>query len=189
MASRDAPGEGRLLSQPVDPEVVLAEAVKRVEEAFKERGIQFKREDGKGFVDFIVSVDDLVRAAEALKTVGFDHVVSITTVDYLKEKKFRVVYHVSSYLDAALKGAIVGLGVELPRVEKPSLPSLSQIWISAEFQEREVYEFFGIEFEGHPDLRPLLLTPPVAEKRPLRKDFVVREENIYEGVPKEWSKA
>ncbi|BAN90365.1 NuoC-like protein [Aeropyrum camini SY1 = JCM 12091] len=189
MASGDVAEEGRLASQPRDAESTLAKAVEMAEKALREIGVEFRRDEGKGFVDFIVSVDDLVKAAEALKAAGFDHVVSVTAVDYPKERKFRVVYHVSSYLDPHLKGAIVGLGVEIPRVEKPSMPSLSQVWVSAEFQEREVYEFFGIEFEGHTDLRPLLLTPPVAEKRPLRKDFVVREESIYEGVPKEWSKA
>ena len=51
--------------------------------------------------------------------------------------------------------------------------------MSAEFQEREMYEFFGVNFEGHPDLRPLLLTPDVAAQRPLRKDFKVVEEDDY----------
>ena len=71
----------------------------------------------------------------------------------------------------------MGIGTEIPR-DNPKMPTLVYVWRSVEFQEREVFEFFGIEFEGHPDLRPLLLSPPVAEKRPLRKDFIVKEEPI-----------
>lgn len=166
----------------------LMAAVSRARKALEEAGVDYTLEEGKGFVELVVPVEGLVKAAEAMRQAGFDHVVSLTVVDYLKEKRFRVSYHVTSYLDEEIEGAIVGLAVDLPRGERPVLPSLTGVWLSAEFQEREAYEFFGLEFEGHPDLKPLLLTPPVAEKRPLRKDFVVREENIYEGVPKEWSK-
>ncbi len=147
-------------------------------------GIKYAVEEGKGFVDFILEgPEDLRKAAEKLKAEGFDHVVSLTAVDYPKKGVIRLVYHVSSYLNPEIAGAIIGLGLEVERRERPKAPSLSDIWVSAEFMEREVYEFFGIEFEGHPDLRPLLLVPSLAEKHPLRKDFVVKEEGIYEGVP------
>ena len=161
----------------------LEAAKSRAEEALRSRGISFTVEEGKNFIEFIVSLEQLVEAAKALREAGFTTVVSVTATDYIKRGKFKVVYHVTSMIDEEMKGAIVGVGVYLPRTEKPRMPSLTSIWTSAEFQEREVFEFFGIEFEGHPDLRPLLLIPPVAEKRPLRKDFVVREESIYEGVP------
>ena len=161
----------------------LEAAKSRAEEALRSRGISFTVEEGKNFIEFIVSLEQLVEAAKALREAGFTTVVSVTATDYIKRGKFKVVYHVTSMIDEEMKGAIVGVGVYLPRTEKPRMPSLTSIWTSAEFQEREVFEFFGIEFEGHPDLRPLLLIPPVAEKRPLRKDFVVREESIYEVVP------
>ena len=136
-------------------------------------------EEAKGFVTVYVSPDKLRDAASALKQMGFDHVKSVTVVDRVKEKVFHVGYHVSSYSDEELAKVIVELAVRVPRVDEPVVPSLSGIWPSAEFQEREVYEFFGIVFEGHPDLRPILLAPDVAEKRPLRKEFVVKEEGIY----------
>jgi len=110
-------------------------------------------------------------------------VVSVTAVDYPRLGRLKVVYHVSSYTVEDYMGVEVGLGAYVERGDRPVIPSLTPIWPSAEFQEREVFEFFGIEFEGHPDLKPLLLIPPLAEKRPLRKDYVVREESIYEGVP------
>ncbi len=163
-------------------EEVLKAARSRAEEALRAVGVSFSIEEGKGFVDLVVDVDSVVRAAEALKAAGFDHVVSVTAVDYPKRKQIKVAYHVTSYLDPEIAGGIVGLAVYLPRAS-PEMPSLTSVWVSAEFMEREVYEFFGVHFRGHPDLRPLLLVPELAEKHPLRKDFVVREESIYEGVP------
>ena len=164
-------------------EEVLAKARGRAEEALRAAGVSFSVEEGKGFVDLVVGVDDVVRAAEVLKAAGFTNVVSVTAVDYPKAKKIKVAYHATSMLDEEIMGAIVGLAVYLPRADSPSMPSLTQVWPSAEFMEREVYEFFGVVFEGHPNLKPLLLIPQLAEKRPLRKDFIVREESIYEGVP------
>ncbi len=136
-------------------------------------------EEAKGFVTFYVRPERLRDAASALKEMGFDHVKSVTVVDRAKEGVFHLGYHVSSYSNEELAGIVVELATRLPREEEPVAPSLSGIWTSAEFQEREVYEFFGIVFEGHPDLRPILLAPDMAEKRPLRKEFVVKEEGIY----------
>jgi len=158
-----------------------AEDVKTLVERILEgmiRGVEIR----KGYVEVVVDLENVVEAARRLKEAGFDHVKSVTAVDYPKESKIRVTYHVSSYLNEELARVIVGLSVDLPR-DNPVMESLTGIWRSAEFQEREVYEFFGVTFRGHPDLRPLLLIPELAEKRVLRKDFVVREESIYEGVP------
>jgi NADH-quinone oxidoreductase subunit C len=136
----------------------------------------------KGYVEVLVDADSVVSVANKLKELGFDHVKSVTATDYPKESKIRVTYHVSSYLREDLARPILGLSVDLPR-DNPVMESLAGVWRSSEFQEREVYEFFGVTFRGHPDLRPLLLIPELAERRVLRKDFVVKEESIYEGVP------
>jgi len=161
----------------------LGRARGRAEEALRSVGVDYSVEEGANFVEFIVDVDRLKEAALALKNAGFATVVSVTATDYPKRNSIKVVYHATSMVDVEIAGAIVGVGVYLPRSEKPRMPSLVSIWPSAEFMEREVYEFFGVEFEGHPDLKPLLLIPHLAEKKPLRKDFTVKEENIYEGVP------
>ncbi len=136
-------------------------------------------EEHKGFVTVYVDPENLVKAASLLKSMGFDHVKSVTVVDRIKEKVFHVGYHVSSFSDPELAKVVVELATIISREDDAKVPSLTGVWTSAEFQEREAYEFFGIIFEGHPDLRPILLAPDVAEKRPLRKDFVVKEEGIY----------
>lgn len=135
-------------------------------------------EEGKGVVHIFVPVDKVVEAAKKLKEMGFDHVKDVTAIDYPKENTIKIIYHVSSYGDLELSKHIVGLGYSVPR-DTVKVPSLYYVWTSADFQEREVYEGFGILFEGHPDMRPLLLSPPVAEQRPLRKDFVVKEDSIF----------
>ncbi|MCX8195981.1 MAG: NADH-quinone oxidoreductase subunit C [Acidilobaceae archaeon] len=168
-------------------QVVEALSLQALAEVIKERLGTLAKEVriAKGHVEIVTEGGRLTEAARALKEMGFDHVKSVTAVDYPKEGKIRVTYHVSSYLKEDLSKYIVGLSVDVPR-DNPIVETLVPLWNSAEFFEREVFEFFGVHFKGHPDLRPLLLIPELAEKRVLRKDFVVREEGIYEGVPHEY---
>ena len=65
-------------------------------------GIEFKVEEGKGFIEFMVDKDKLVEAASRLKEAGFDHVKSLTVTDYKDRGVFKVVYHASSYLNEDL---------------------------------------------------------------------------------------
>ena len=133
---------------------------------------------GKDVVHVEVDIKDVVEAAKRLKKAGFDHVKDVTAIDYKKDGYILIVYHASSYSNKDLSKHIVGLAYRIPR-DQERVPTLYYVWTSADFYEREVYEGFGIVFEGHPDLRPLLLAPPVAEQKPLRKDFVVREAPIF----------
>lgn len=132
----------------------------------------------KGYLELQVDPGRLVDAARRLKEAGFDHVKSVTAVDYPAKKQIKVIYHVSSMLDEELARYVVGLATSVDR-DDPVVPSLVGVWLSAEFHEREVYEYFGVRFDGHPDLRPLLLTPDLAAQKILRKDFKVAEEDDY----------
>ncbi|MEB3788134.1 MAG: NADH-quinone oxidoreductase subunit C [Desulfurococcales archaeon] len=145
-------------------------------------GLVKKIEAGKGFIEAEVDLENLEEAARRLKEAGLDHVKSLTVTDYKDRGVFRVVYHASSYLNEELAGYIIGLAVEVPR-NNPEVPTLTYVWRSVEFQEREVYEMFGINFKNHPDLRLLLLTPQIAELKPLTKDFVVKEEPVIRAKP------
>ncbi|MCE4613311.1 MAG: NADH-quinone oxidoreductase subunit C [Desulfurococcales archaeon] len=140
-------------------------------------GINYSISREKGYVEVSVPLESLREAALRLKNAGFDHVKSLTIVDYIKKGEFKAMYIVSSYLSEELSGGLIALSTTVKR-DKAKLPSLSDVWISLLFQEREVYEMFGIEFEGHPDLRLLLLAPHIAELKPLRKEFIVKEEPI-----------
>ncbi|MEB3765715.1 MAG: NADH-quinone oxidoreductase subunit C [Desulfurococcales archaeon] len=127
------------------------------------------------YIEVEVDKENIEEVAKRMKEFGFDHVKDLTVVDYMKEGFFRIIYNLGSYDNFELSYYIVGIAYNIPR-DKPVTKTLYYTYTSADFQEREAYEAFGIIFEGHPDLRPVLLSPPVAELKPLRKDFVVKED-------------
>lgn len=126
--------------------------------------------------------DALVAAPEHLLAVAkylrdemdYDYLSNVTGVDYLgRDARFEVVYHLFSM--KAWGGPIV-LKARPADVENPVLPSLVDVWLSADFQEREVYDLYGITFEGHPNLKRILMWEGFAG-HPMRKDF---KEAYYE---------
>ncbi len=141
---------------------------------------QVREDEKSGIIDVSVTdADVLKKVALALSEMGFDHCVSVTCVDY--KTKMSVIWHVSSYSKDEYKGHVVQLRIDIdtghltpdPRYRAPMIdvPSLVYVWKSAEFLERETHEMFGINFIGHPDLRPILLSEDFYGKWPLRKDF------------------
>jgi NADH-quinone oxidoreductase subunit C len=68
------------------------------------------------------------------------------------------------------------------RIDQVTLPSLTLVWRSAEFQEREIFDLYGIIFEGHPDLRRILMWDEF-EDHPMRKDYVEPNDYEYEPTP------
>jgi NADH-quinone oxidoreductase subunit C len=114
----------------------------------------------------------LVKVMEFLKCdarLSFDVLLDVTAVDYLgRDPRFEVVYHLLSLRRnrrLRIKVAVAD--------GKPSLDSISGLWSSANWLEREVWDMFGIEFAGHPDLRRILLYPEF-QGHPLRKDYPIR---------------
>ena len=68
------------------------------------------------------------------------------------------------------------------RADGVALPSLTPVWRSCEFQEREIFDLYGIVFEGHPDLRRILMWPEFSD-HPMRKDYVEPDDYEYEPTP------
>ncbi|MFY8004283.1 MAG: NADH-quinone oxidoreductase subunit C, partial [Chitinophagaceae bacterium] len=93
----------------------------------------------------------------------FDYLFCITAVDW--KTHFTVVYHLSSVIHRHT----VVVKVNTPR-DAAEVPTVSNIWPTAEFHEREAYDLMGIVFTGHPDLRRLFLTDDW-KGFPLRKDY------------------
>ena len=96
----------------------------------------------------------------------FDMLTDLTAVDYLGEKdRFEMVYHLYSVpLNHRLR-----IKARLPESE-PVIATLTGLWASADWMEREVFDLYGIRFEGHPDLRRILLYDEFVG-HPLRKDY------------------
>jgi NADH-quinone oxidoreductase subunit C len=110
---------------------------------------------------------------EALRARGFKHLMSVHGVDYYPEEpRLGVQYEL---LDReALDRLTVKLRVPL---DAPTVPSVTPRWPTADFQEREVHDMFGVVFEGHPDLRRILM-PEDYEGFPQRRDFPIGGEPV-----------
>ncbi|HUK67057.1 MAG TPA: NADH-quinone oxidoreductase subunit C [Anaeromyxobacteraceae bacterium] len=124
-----------------------------------------------------VAKERLVEVARFLKStpgLELDHCNDITGLDWPKRKVIEVVYHLFSYRH---RHGIV-LKVELDR-DEPAVASVEGVWKAANWLERECYDMFGVVFEGHPDLRRVLL-PDDWKGHPLRKDYA--EAGGYHGI-------
>ncbi len=126
-----------------------------------------------GYSGWIVEKDHLRAVATFLRDeLGYDLLSSVTGVDYLPEGKMEVVYQVYK----TTGGPGVFFKVQVPRVDPIEVPSVIDIWPGADFQEREIWDLYGIRFSGHPDLRRIL-TWEGFEGHPMRKDW---QEAYYE---------
>ncbi len=88
-----------------------------------------------------------------------------------------VVYHL--YSVALKQGPVILRMRTVNRTDQVELPSLTSVWRSAEFQEREIFDLYGIVFKGHPDLRRLLMWPEFKD-HPMRRDYVEPDDFEYE---------
>ena len=141
--------------------------------------VTFVKEDRVGIKTGRENIHDV---AEFIRdALNYDHVESVSGVDYPQDKEIEVVYHIGSYSDSSLARQILVLSTRAQREENPipgndatKLTTLRDIFYSVEFHEREVFEMFGVYFEGHPDNRRLLLPEDWADLPPLRKDFAIK---------------
>lgn len=114
---------------------------------------------------FTVPVEKFHALAARLRAEGFDFLRSLTGMDW-GEEGFGAVYH----LEATATGENVVLRTLTPSREKCGLPSVCDLWKAAELNEREVFDYFGIGFLNHPDMRRLFLRDDWVG-HPLRKDY------------------
>ena len=123
-------------------------------------------DERKGYSGYIVKPGKLLDFTGFLRdTLGYDYLSSVTGVDYYPEDKLEVVYH--AYKSTG--GSAFIFKTQIPR-EAAVVPSLVPLYQGAEFQEREIWDLYGIRFEGHPDLRRILMWEGFAG-HPLRKDW------------------
>ncbi|MGB4771358.1 MAG: NADH-quinone oxidoreductase subunit C [Chitinophagaceae bacterium] len=124
-------------------------------------------EEGGEWINLFVEPADFRALMERLRRdeqLGFDYLFCLTCVDF--KTHLTMVYHLSS---TRYRYNIV-VKSKLDR-EQPEIETVCDIWRTAEFHEREVYELFGVNFLNHPDLRLLILPEGWEGKNPMRKDF------------------
>jgi len=152
--------------------IVAAEAPTETEisetiESVSTNGLEFT-EEGSQFLNITVQAELLHKLMSHLKSnseTHFDYLFCLTGVDWGEE--LGVVYH----LESTTHRHTIVVKVQTKDRENPTFDSVCDIWATADFHEREVFDFFGIKFNNHPNLKRLFLTEDW-DGFPLRKDYV-----------------
>ncbi len=132
--------------------------------------------------------DTVLSILSFLKNHGYNHLGLISCVDWIEEKAFELVYILSAYMQEDEKYTDkekinIIVKTKISR-EKSEFLSIIPIFENAEPYEREIHELYGIRFEGHPRLTPLLLERKY-EIPPFRKDFDTRKyvKDVFDNIP------
>lgn len=151
-------------------------------EEIKERfGSSLLSLEEKDYLTLVINREKFLDLVRFLRERGFNHLIDLCGVDYLnykpekKQERFEVVYHFFNMKDKVL----VRVKVPIPEGDCWQY-SITPLWKTADWFERECYDMFGIKFKGHPDLRRILM-PDDWEGYPLRKDYP-----IYLEEEREW---
>jgi len=132
--------------------------------------------------------DSVLSILSFLKNKGYNHLALISSVDWLEEKEFELVYVLSAYMQednryTDKEKTNIILKTRISR-ENPEFITVISIFKNAEPYEREIHEFYGIDFKGHPRLTPLFLERKY-KLPPFRKDFDTREyvKEVFDKIP------
>jgi NAD(P)H-quinone oxidoreductase subunit J len=126
--------------------------------------------DNLGVEILKVDRDFLIPMSTALYAYGFNYMQCQCAYDQGPGQDLVSVYHLAKLTDNASKPEEVRVKVFVPR-EDPRVPSVYWIWKAADFQERESYDMYGIVYEGHPNLKRILMNEDWVGW-PLRKDYI-----------------
>ena len=181
----------------VDTEAVLA----RLREALPDAGVRFRKNPGPAGQDsLLVAPAGLVEVCQFVRdTLDFDYLSNVTAVDWLDSAKadavaipaegegssaaggfLEVIYHF--YSTRRREGPLVLRARTVDRELQIQIPSVVAVFRSAEFQEREIFDLYGVDFTGHPDLRRILMWDEFVD-HPMRKDYVAPDDYEYEPTP------
>jgi NADH:ubiquinone oxidoreductase subunit C len=102
--------------------------------------------------------------------LGFDHISTVSGVDWIAKNELEVIYFVGSSTPGQ-EDFVLALSERIPR-DNPVVPTMIDVWKGAEYHERETHEMLGINFQGHPNQNHLFLPEDWNDLPPLRKDYV-----------------
>jgi len=121
-------------------------------------------------INIIVAPEKIVEVALFLRDMlGFDHPTGVSAVDYNRESRFEIVYHLTSASNPLQRDILINLKESVPR-NTPKATSLVKVWPGVENFERESIEMFGLQFEGHPRPEKLFLNDNWDGPPPMRKE-------------------
>jgi NADH-quinone oxidoreductase subunit C len=122
----------------------------------------------RGELTLTIAEDEIRAACAAVRAAGYNFFEDMTAVDWFPaEPRFQLSYHILSHgLKERIRLRVLVDG------DEPSVESITPIWAGANYFEREVFDLFGIRFEGHPNLRRIMM-PEEWQGHPLRKDYPV----------------
>ena len=155
------------ISKTVAAEAPIETEISETKESVSSNGLEFT-EEGSQFLNITVQAELFHKLMSELKSnneTQFDYLFCLTGVDWGEE--LGVVYH----LESTTHRHIIVIKVQTKDRENPTFDSVCDIWATADFHEREVFDFFGIKFNNHPNLKRLFLTEDW-DGFPLRKDYV-----------------
>ena len=186
--------------------------LEQIKAAFPDARLELVPNDSpSGQTSILVAAQDLVNIARWLRdepSLKFEYLSNVTGVDRLDttvkekikkkeivdgeevEKEETIEREIPGYLETVYhlysvphrQGPVILRARTDNRSDQVTLPSLTPIWRSAEFQEREIFDLYGIVFDSHPDLRRLLMWDEF-EDHPMRKDYVDPDDFEYEPTP------
>ena len=140
----------------------MNEVIEKIRRQFKDASIT---EIDEREVKIDALQENVLGILSILKNEGFSHLSLLTCVDWIENKEFELVYILFSWKD----GGKIIVSTRIDR-ENPKFVTVKHMWPVARFYEREIHEFFGVEFEGNDDMKPLILEL-WDDIPPLRKDF------------------
>jgi len=131
--------------------------------------------DYRGEIKLLLEGEQLADACLALRNeFNFEHLSGITGVDYWPQRdpRFHIIYFLHSYSHN------VRLEIRVPVIDqRPFLPSIEPIYPNANWYEREIWDMFGLRFDGNSDMRRIIM-PYEWEGHPLRKDYPLGYEEV-----------
>ncbi|MGO9776413.1 MAG: NADH-quinone oxidoreductase subunit C [Terracidiphilus sp.] len=158
-----------------EPMLCKAEVLERLPEhpavkailAWKPEALADAKYD-RGELTLTIAAEEIRSAAATVQAAGYNFFEDVTAVDWFPSSpRFQLSYHILSHSHKERIRVRVLLDGDAPAVE-----SITSVWPSANFYEREVFDLFGIGFQGHPNLRRIMM-PDDWQGHPLRKDYPV----------------
>ena len=161
---------------------IIKEVVERIKSTFADEVLSIEESAKQTAIS--VKPKKILRILKLLKEdseLAFDYLQDVCGVDYLNQgmpERFAVVYNLYSFKN----NAHIRVKTFVPE-ENPAIDSVSSLWASADWAEREVYDMYGIKFNNHPNLKRILL-PDGYVGHPLRKDYPLQGRGERDNFPK-----